>query len=118
MVSIERKYELEKALSEVNLPRCYNSEMSEKGRKYLQNYMQDTGLPYEEVHYLVDAYFMPYKEVLNDLSIYAESSGNIDTLSFLHSLSEKYGVDMLCMFKRVEEVKTIQKYKEENIKKR
>lgn len=111
----KRKYELEVALEGVNLPRCYKDELSENTKIELLRYIMDTGLPVEEVNYLIQAYYMPIEDILNDIEIYRVINPKSQQ-SFILKMCKKYSAKPATILHRINEVRTIKMYKN-NIKK-
>lgn len=113
IIEIKRKHELELALEGVNLPKCYKDEVSENTRIQLLSYIMDTGLPVEEVNYLVKAYYMPYEDIKNDTEIYNSLDQAIQ-INFLVSLCKKYSAKPKTILNRIKEVNAINIYRKKS----
>lgn len=64
----------------------------------------------DELLYLIDAYYLPIGEIMNDLDNSSSIKVNSKSLEFTDFLASKYGVEREIIIRRLKQIRSIKKY--------
>ncbi len=80
----------------------------------LFNLLITSGFSHNEIEYLIRAYYMPFKDILEQLEVYDNSHPHMDELKFISSLKAQYNTDTNTIIKRIRDVRAIDKFLNKN----
>lgn len=106
-ISVERMIELENWLID-NYP--VGADINDTYSFFLSNFY------YEEANYLLDAYLIPFHELSKLISDY-DKEFMPDEVRFFNDLLDKYGINEKQLFRRIIQIRKIQKYYKKHINK-
>jgi len=104
-LSIEEKIELESKLTDL-----LNSGKTREDAVILLM----KGMTFEECVYILSAYMMPYDEIKDEINRYDVSKPKLDEIKFVNDLNRKYKCHKRVIIDRIQDVRKITQYKEEN----
>ena len=118
MVNIKYKIDIEKMIElEKWLLRHYNDRLIDPNsitRKLdvdtLINILAANKFFADELLYLIDAYYLPIGEIMNDLDNSSSIKVNTNSLEFTDFLAAKYGVEREIIIRRLKQIRSIKKY--------
>ncbi len=118
MINIKYKVDVEKMIElEIWLLRHYNDRLIDKNSitrkldvdslivKLVANKFFS-----DELLYLLDAYFIPIGEIMNDLDNSSSMKVNTNSLGFIDYLASKYNVKKEIIIRRLKQIRAIKKY--------
>ena len=68
-----------------------------------------------ELVYYIEAIKMPYQEILDAIKLYDSKKPYADELKLVQDLSQKYNVEREDIIKRIQDVRILNKYIQENL---